>query len=46
MLSTLNMTANDGNIEEVVNRIAKDSDTIDKQASIQKNSKECMTNVT
>ena len=40
MLSALNMTANEENIKDMVNRIAKSSDNIDKQSSLGKNSKE------
>ena len=42
MLSTLNMTANEGDLKDIIGKIAKNDkiDKIDKQASINKNSKE------
>ena len=40
MLSTLNMTANSSDVKDIINKIAKESDNIDKKASTIKNSEE------
>lgn len=40
MLSTLNMTANEDNIKEIVGKIASESNDLNKNASIRKNSAE------